>query len=505
MSIISVKGLVKNFDGVLALSEMNFCMHKNEIRCLVGENGCGKSTLIKIISGFYQFDKGDVYIFEKRIDKNYSPEDAIHLGIQVIYQDFALFPNMTIAENIMMYETISGRGIRYNHTEKLKKAREVLDRITFNIDINKYVYQLTVAEKQMVAICRALVANPKLLIMDEPTTALTKKEVDRLFEIVLGLKTQNVSILFVSHKLDEIYQICDCVTIMRNGKAVYDSKKGELLPSKEDIIFYMTGHHLSNTRYSFIQKTDQPLLDVSHYSKTGSFEDISFSLYHGEILGITGLLGCGRSELAEALFGMMVAEKGNICIKGRNLGIIANVYQAIHERISYVPDDRLGKGLFLQQSIVDNTLVCTINELSTKLGVINKEKTQEYKQESFGQIMIPNLVIDNPVKSLSGGNQQKVVLMKWLAANPEILILNCPTVGVDIGAKNEILSIVQNLAENKGMGVIIISDDVYELLQVCNRVLIMSNGKITMETEVKNVSADKLEAMINSSEKGKAV
>jgi simple sugar transport system ATP-binding protein len=505
MNIISVKGLVKNFDGVFALSEMDFCMHENEIRCLAGENGCGKSTLIKIISGFYQFDKGDVEIFEKKIDKNYAPEDAIHLGIQVIYQDFALFPNMTIAENIMMYETISGRRIHYNHTENLKKAREVLDRISFHIDANKYVYQLTVAEKQMVAICRALVANPKLLIMDEPTTALTKKEVDRLFDIVLSLKTQNVSILFVSHKLDEIYQICDCVTIMRNGKSVYESKKGEQLPSKEDIIYYMTGHHLTNNRYTFMNTSDQPLLEVEHYSKNEAFKDISFSLHRGEILGITGLLGCGRSELAEALFGMLVAEKGNIRIKGKDIGIISSVYQAIHESISYVPDDRLGKGLFLQQSIGDNALACTINELSTKLGVVNKEKAQKYKQDSFDQIVIPNLVINNPVKSLSGGNQQKVVLMKWLATKPEILILNCPTVGVDVGAKNEILSIVQSLAVNKGVGVIVISDDVYELLQVCNRIFIMSNGRITMETEVKDLSADKLEAMINGSDKGKAV
>jgi len=505
MNIISVKELGKNFDGVQALSEMNFSMHENEIRCLAGENGCGKSTLIKIISGFYHFEKGSVEIFGKRIDKNYSPEDAIRLGIQVIYQDFALFPNMTIAENIMMYETISRRGFRYNHKENLKKACEVLDRISFQIDANKYVYQLAVAEKQMVAICRALVANPKLLIMDEPTTALTKKEVDRLFEIILSLKSQNVSILFVSHKLDEIYQICDCVTIMRNGKSVYESKKGESLPSKEDIIYYMTGHHLTNNRHSFRRKEDTPLLQVSHYSKEGLFDDITFTLQHGEILGITGLLGCGRSELAEALFGMLVADKGNINIKGKDLGIISNVYQAIHERISYVPDDRLDKGLFLQQSIGDNSLACTINELSTKLGVINKDKTQKYKQDSFDQIFIPNLVINNPVKSLSGGNQQKVVLMKWLATKPEILILNCPTVGVDIGAKNEILSIVQNLAEYKGIGVIIISDDVYELLQVCNRVLIMSNGRITMETEVKDISADMLEAMINGSEKGKAV
>ena len=226
MEIIRTNNLIKKFGGVYALNEMNFSIKENEIRCLIGENGCGKSTLIKVISGFHRFDGGELYIFGKKIDRSYSPEDAIHSGIQVIYQDFALFPNMTIAENIMMYKSVSG-GRLFSLKKAIESAQAVVDRIRFDVDVTKYVYQLSVAEKQMVAICRALVLEPKLLVMDEPTTALTKKEVDKLFEIVLGLKNEGVSILFVSHKLDEVYRVCDSVTIMRNGKSVFSCESGE--------------------------------------------------------------------------------------------------------------------------------------------------------------------------------------------------------------------------------------------------------------------------------------
>lgn len=497
MEIIRTNNLIKKFGGVYALNEMNFSIKENEIRCLIGENGCGKSTLIKVISGFHRLDGGELYIFGKKIDRSYSPEDAIHSGIQVIYQDFALFPNMTIAENIMMYKSVSG-GRLFSLKKAIESAQAVVDRIRFDVDVTKYVYQLSVAEKQMVAICRALVLEPKLLVMDEPTTALTKKEVDKLFEIVLGLKNEGVSILFVSHKLDEVYRVCDSVTIMRNGKSVFSCESGERIPSKEETIAYMTGHEINTTRMSF-DKNDKPVvMSVSGYGLDGAFDDISFDLHEGEVIGITGLLGCGRSELAESLFGVMPATRGKVTVKGKDLSIIGSIRQAMDCGISYVPDDRLTKGLCLKQSIYDNALSCTVNELSNKGGVIDLKGVREFRDEAFTAISIPNFNGDNPVSSLSGGNQQKVVLIKWLATNPSVLILNCPTVGVDVGAKSEILSLVADLAREKGVGVIVISDDSYELLQICSRILIMKDGRIAHEVPSLELSVDDLEDMINS-------
>jgi simple sugar transport system ATP-binding protein len=419
----------------------------------------------------------------------------------VIYQDFALFPNMTIAENIMMYSSISGGRQIYHEKEINNKAEQVIKRINFDTDVSRYVYELTVAEKQMVSICRALVVNPKLLIMDEPTTALTSKEVNRLFEIVLGLKDSGVSILFVSHKLDEIYRVCDCVTIMRNGKAVFESVPGEPIPNKDDIIFYMTGHNVTGERYSFNSFTSQPLLKVDNYQKNNAFYNISFSLYEGEVLGITGLLGCGRSELAESLFGITPADSGNVTIQGKSVGRIKNVLHAMHEHISYLPDDRLTKGLFLSQSIYDNSIISVLDHYASRKGVIHKQKLLLVMKQFFHRIQIPNLHVDNAVQSLSGGNQQKVVLIKWLATNPKILILNCPTVGVDVGAKSEILGLVKQLASDQKIGVIVISDDAYEILQVCNRVLVMSNGSIVNEVDVSKIpNVTALENIINLDE-----
>ena len=253
-SIITIENLYKTFGGVHALRGVNFTVYEDEIRCLAGENGCGKSTLIKIISGFYQPDKcgGTIKIFGKTISRQ-TPENAIASGIQVIYQDFALFPNMTIAENIMMYRTVGKKQFLYPSKEIALEASDIIRRIHFTIDVNKYVYQLSVAEKQMVAICRALAVNPKLLIMDEPTTALTKREVENLFEIVRLLKKDGVSTLFVSHKLDEIYEVCDCVTILRNGKDIFESKKGDPLPAKDRIIYYMPGREVNNSHYVYEQ------------------------------------------------------------------------------------------------------------------------------------------------------------------------------------------------------------------------------------------------------------
>lgn len=501
--IVKIEGMYKSFFGAKALNGMDFTIYEGEIRCLIGENGCGKSTMIKVISGFHPFDKGGLYINGKKYEK-ITPIESIDEGIQVIYQDFSLISNMTIAENITMYDDVCKKKILINRKEMRNRARDTVEKINFDIDIEKYVYELGVAQKQMVAICRAIALDAKLIIMDEPTTALTAKEVENLFRLVYRLKDNGVSVLFVSHKLDEVLKISDSITVMRNGKNVYDSHGDKI--SKEEMVYYMTGKNFSEDRYNYTQIDDKPLLKVKNYTLKDKFKDINFSLYRGEILGLTGLLGCGRNEIAKSLFGIMPATSGSVEINNEDIGIIKNVEHALKYDIGYVPEDRLTEGLHMEQSIEDNGISRIIGSLVEKRGLLNMKRVHEKKKEVLSLIYIPRLKPNNPARSLSGGNQQKVVLAKWLAAKPHIFILNSPTVGVDIGAKTEIHNIVKKLASD-GIGIIVISDDIPELMALCNRVLIMNEGHIINEKLIMETSMEELSELItiNHKEAGKAI
>lgn len=478
----------------MALNGMDFSMNEGEIRCLIGENGCGKSTMIKVISGFYPFDSGELYINDK-LYKKITPSESIAEGIQVIYQDFSLFPNMTIAENIMMYSTVA-TGDKVVRWKKIrKKAEEILKKVQFDIEPDMYVEDLNVAQKQMVAICRAIVQNAKLLIMDEPTTALTTREVEKLFEIVRKLKKEGVSVLFVSHKLDEIAEICDSYTIMRNGKNVLQSEAGDGKISKEDMVYYMTGEKFTSETHMYTEQCLIPALKLNNLTLNGVFENINFSLYKGEILGITGLLGCGNAELVETLFGIQKATSGSVEIEGKNVGIFGCVDDAINSNIAYVPEDRLTEGLHLNQSIADNAIARIVRNYTGRLGFLRIKELRKKQKESLKSMSVAGMVPENPANSLSGGNQQKIVLIKWLASNPDILILNNPTVGVDVGAKSDIHKIIRNLAREKGVAVLVVSSDMYEIMQICNRVLFMKEGKISQEIDIKDTSMDELEEL----------
>lgn len=493
--IVEIKNMYKSFFGVIAMDGMDFSLKEGEVHCLIGENGCGKSSMIKVISGFYPYDRGELVINGKAYRK-INPSESMKEGIQVIYQDFSLFPNMTIAENIMMYENTGSRKVFVNWKNQFKRAEEVLARIKFDIDPRQYVYELNIAQMQMVAICRALVQRARLIIMDEPTTALTTQEVGKLFDVVKDLKAQGISILFVSHKLDEILHISDTITVMRNGKNVFSSKEGEKLPSKEDLILHMTGKRfVKDVRLAEIPKNAVPLLETKSISLHGAFENISFSLYAGEILGITGLLGCGRQELAETLFGTARAHSGTLQINGNQVKLFRSVQDALKHDIAYVPEDRLTKGLHMDQSIEDNAVARIIESFQKKSGLLSIRRLQKGKDTALTSVYISGLRPLNPVRSLSGGNQQKVCLIKWLASNPRILVLNAPTVGVDVGAKADIHNIVKKLADN-GIGVIIISDDIPEIMQLCSRVLVMRKGSIAQEVHVVDTTLEMLEAKL---------
>ena len=336
--IVELKNVVKTFSGAVAIDGMNLTIYEREIRCLIGENGCGKSTMIKGISGYHKFDSGELIINGKHY-QNITPREAMDEGIQVIYQDFALFPNMTIAENIMMIDSTTQNRRLVNWKKMKEEARRTLERIKFDIDVDKYVADLNVAEKQMVAISRAIAQEAKLLIMDEPTSALTNAEVEKLFDVVRELKKNGVSVLFVTHKLDEVIRVSDSITVMRNGKNVYESNENTL--SKEDMIYYMTGKRLSEQRSEDVKREGVPVLEVRNYNLDGAFKNVNFSLYKGEILGISGLMGCGKDRLAKALFGIEPASSGEVLINGKPIGLIRRVQDALDHNIGYVPEDRL--------------------------------------------------------------------------------------------------------------------------------------------------------------------
>lgn len=483
-NILCVKGIKKSFGGVHALKGVDLIIKKGETHCLAGENGCGKSTIIKVISGFYKADEGTVEIDGKMYEK-LTPIDAINAGIQVIYQDFSIFPNLTVMENLAFNQVLAENKKIVNKKEFRKIAKIALDKIKFDIDLDVRVETLPVADKQLIAISRALLHNAKLIILDEPTTALTKKEVIRLFEIIAELKKEGIAILFVSHKLDEVFEIAEHITVLRNGENVYDCPTSEM--TKEKFTYYMTGRNF-DTALKKVSKDfskELSILEVDKLSAPG-FEEVSFKLHPGEILAVTGQLGSGRTELSLALFGLLKPTAGNILIDGSPVQI-NNVTQAQKLGIALVPEDRLTEGLFLPRPIYKNIIVTKLKELSK--GPFIKEKDQKALSQSWiDEIGVATKDHNLAVQTLSGGNQQKVVLARWLATNPRILILNGPTVGVDIGAKYDIHNLLKGLAD-KGMAVLVVSDDVDEILALCDRAIIMKSGRMTGEIEGKDLAS----------------
>ncbi len=482
-SLLKAEHVKISFGSVHALRDVSLEILPGEIHCLAGENGCGKSTIIKIISGVYQRDGGTIEFNGHTLDR-ISPIDAINMGIQVIYQDFALFPNLTVAENLALNTELASRKKTVSWKNVRKIAEEAVAKINFKVDLDQKVEELSVAQKQMVAISRALMSNAKLIIMDEPTTALTKKEVSALFKIILKLKEQGIAILFISHKLNEVFEISDRFTIFRNGEMVATGSTKDLDDKK--FTYYMTGREFSDQVFVARNVSENPVLELKNLSREGEFSDISFSLKRGEILGITGLLDSGRTELALAMFGLKPADSGEILKDGKAVKI-TNPREAISNKIGYVPEDRLSEGLFLTQSIGDNIIISEIDRLKKKNGQFDRKRRNEEVEKWVKELEIKTDNPDNPATTLSGGNQQRIVLAKWLACDLDVLILNGPTVGVDIGSKHDIHKVLQNLA-GQGLGIIIISDDLPEVIQNCSRVLVIKGGKIRSEYSTQNVT-----------------
>ena len=462
-NILSVKGIKKSFGGVHALKGVDLTIKKGETHCLAGENGCGKSTIIKVISGFYKPDAGSIEV-NGIVHPHMTPSDAIKAGIQVIYQDFSLFPNLSVLENLAFNQVLANNEKFVNKKRFRTIAEEAIQKINFNVDLDARVEQLPVADKQLIAISRALVHDAKFIIMDE-------------------LKSKGITILFVSHKLDEVFEISDSITVLRSGENVISCPASEMTEDK--FTYYMTGRHFENESSTLPKEISKEIILEAQNLSAKGFEDVSFKLHKGEILGVTGQLGSGRTELSLSLFGLNRPVSGKIIMEGQEVSL-NSVQEAQKLKIALVPEDRLTEGLFIPQSITDNITVTRLNSLSS-MGVLNKGRLMNEASTWVEKLEIATQNPTNAAGTLSGGNQQKVVLAKWLSDNPKILILNGPTVGVDIGAKYDIHKLLKQLAM-QGMSIIVVSDDTAEVVSLCDRAIVMQGGKMTGALEKEDLN-----------------
>jgi len=482
---LSLEGISKHFGGVRALEGVSLNIQAGEIHCLAGENGSGKSTLIKIVSGIYRPGEGKI-ITGGREYSHLTPIESIRLGIQVIYQDLSLFPNLTVAENLALNRQLEHRKIFVNWSSVRKTARRSLESLGVDMDLRQLVGELPVAQKQIVAIGRALLHDARLIIMDEPTTALTEVEVEALFDRIRKLKERGVAILFVSHKLREMLKISDRFTILRNGEVAAGGPAGDFDESK--ITFHMTGRQLRGIGGPPPEAREKrSLLEVRGLSGA-IIRDVGFELHRGEILGITGLLGSGQTELALALFGVQPCRRGEVFLRGERRRI-RSVQDALSAGIAHVPEDRLREGLFLDQSVEMNTIAANLRPLRNRLGLILPSRVRELVSRRLEQLAVLTPSSRIPVRALSGGNQQRVVLAKWLSRDPDILILNGPTAGIDVASKEGIHQMLRGLAA-RGMGILLLSDDLPELAANCRRILILHQGRITRELMDEECSED---------------
>jgi len=490
---LSMKNISKRYAGVQALNSVDFEIDHGEIHCLVGENGSGKSTLIKIISGTVRPDDGAYIEIDGEHLHDYGAIDSIRKGIEVIYQDLSLFPNLTVAENIALSQIIA-QGDRFvNWREVRSIAQDAMARVGVHIPLDEQVADISIADQQLVAICRALTSDVRLLIMDEPTASLTRKEVDSLFAVVKDMQSKGIATLFVSHKLNEVLQIAERVTVLRDGKKVGVFPSQEL--DDEKLTLLMTGKKVEQTQHIPSAKSEDVLLELRDLSKQGNFKDISFTLHRGEILGITGLLGSGRTELALALFGDNPPDSGEILIEGKQVSI-NSVQGAIQLGVGYVPENRLQQGLIMEQPVGKNIVITVLRRLLGGLGLIDTDRMNGTIHKWVDELAIRIPSVDSPAQTLSGGNQQRVVLAKWIATDPKILILDGPTIGIDVAAKSAIHQIIRDLAQ-QGMGIIVISDEVSEVYHNCNRIIVMHKGRFIAEFDAAQTTEDEIQRCIN--------
>lgn len=474
---VELKNITKIFPGVTALDNMSLTLYKGQIHGLIGENGAGKSTLIKVLTGVYIPEKGDIYIEGKHV-KFSNPREAKQLGITCVYQELNIVKDLNITDNLFLGEYVKKKSGLLDYKYMNNKAREIMQQMGQDIDIFKTCGELGIGHQQMVEIGKSILSDAKVVILDEPTSSLGEKEAQTLFDIVRRLKKMGKAILFVSHKLEEIFELCDVVTVMRDSKHIVTLPTTDL--TKDDLIRYMVGRTLNNLYPKIPAKIGEIALEVKNFSNLAEYRNVSFKARYGEILGFAGLVGAGRTELFRGIFAADKRDSGEVFINGVKRDI-RNPAQAIKNKIAFLTEDRKLQGLILSESIMRN--LCLVNlDSFKKLFILNDKMIKKQAEDCVEQLQIKTDSIYKLAGELSGGNQQKVVIGKWLNVDADIYIFDEPTRGIDVGAKVEVYKIMNNLALS-GKCVIMISSELPEILGMSDRVIVMRNGRIMAEIE----------------------
>src|SRR3954451_5113379 len=473
--VMELRDVSKSYGAVRALRDGNLSLRPGEVRALIGENGAGKSTLVKVLGGVVRRDAGEMLVDGEPVDFH-SPHDARDAGIAVIYQEPTLFPDLSVAENVVMgYHPLRGlkridRGAMHTHVQ------ELLDRLGVGLDPERPVRGLSIADQQIVEIAKALSFDARVLIMDEPTAALSGPEVERLFTVVRTLREDGAAVLFISHRLDEVFSICDTVTVMRDGAVVHDARIADMTP--DQMVRRMVGRELSALFPKQDAEVGRPVLNVHRLTREGVFFDVTFEARAGEIVALAGLVGAGRSEVARGLFGVDTPDAGHVELEGNRLPA-GRPQAAMRAGIGFVPEDRRQQGLVMDLSIARNATMTRTGAL-TRGGLIGSRAEDRLASEWATRLQLKFHRLADPVGFLSGGNQQKVVLAKWLATEPKLLILDEPTRGIDVGTKSEVHRLMSELA-GRGLAVLMISSELPEVLGMADRVLVMHEGRLTAE------------------------
>ncbi|CAM2903346.1 sugar ABC transporter ATP-binding protein [Paenibacillus sediminis] len=472
--LLEMRDISKSFSAVKVLDQVQFDLEAGEVHALMGENGAGKSTLMKILNGVYTKDSGTVTVKGKVQDMN-SPSEAQNLKIAMIHQELNLIPHLTVMENIFLGREFTYGSTGLIHWKKMKQeADRYLSQLGLQIDPTTLTSELSVGQQQMVEIAKALSMNTEILVLDEPTAALTNREIDALFDVIASLKVKGVGMIYISHRMEEIFRICDRVTVMRDGKYVGTKRVSET--SMDEIVKMMVGREITDRFPKIDIEFGAEKLKVEGLTLKGKLHNIFFSIRAGEIVALAGLMGAGRTELAKVLFGVTPADQGVITVSSKQVNIRKPI-EAIQAGIALVTEDRKDEGLLLPMSVSHNIALPNLLAVS-KFGFMSKARNEELTDKMMKQLHIKALSANQSVGSLSGGNQQKVVIGKWLATNPELLILDEPTRGVDIGAKKEIYDLMNQLAR-QGVAILMISSELPEVMGMSDRILVMHEGRIT--------------------------
>jgi ABC-type sugar transport system ATPase subunit len=475
MAFVEFRNVTKRFPGVLALDGVSLSIERGHCHALIGENGAGKSTLGKILAGVYTADEGEILLDGKLVNPT-DPLAARRLGIAMVHQELAFCPNLTVAENLCLGELPKFLG-RVDYTAMRQRARGMLEQIEAPLDVDAQMQDLTTGQEQMAQIAAALEVGANVIVMDEPTSSLSVRESEHLFALLKKIKTRGITVIYVSHRMEEIFRLCDTVSVLRDGKHV--ATEAITATNPERVIQQMVGREVINTRPAHLDRAlGEEVLRVEKLSSPGKFQSISFTLRAGEVLGFAGLVGAGRSEVAAAIFGLDPGATGEIFVRGQKLQV-GSVDAALEAGLGLCPEDRKRQGLVLSMTCAENTSLAALPEL-TRAGFINSTKEREIVSDYMTQFRVKTPSLDAPIAGLSGGNQQKIALAKWLARRCNILIVDEPTRGVDVGAKAEMHALLDKLASS-GAGVIVISSELPEVMSLSRRILVMREGRLAGE------------------------